>query len=172
MYFGDTAFRRVARALGGPGFRIWSRSASGEPILDRRAVPGRGGLGKRRVRSSHSDPFQALQRQALWQGRKCKKLHSHFLPILQPAEAQASFHGAGAVHPVQSHQDRAGGIRGLGKGDGMDPKYETAGRGSWGAQRRCAARSGLVRGFRGKVPAKPPKAAPGPKKRGSAEGQP
>ena len=111
---------------------------------------GRGRRGNGTAKASHPDPSHALQRRALRQGRKCKKLHSHFLPILQPAEAQASFHGAGAVHPVQSHQDRAGGIRGLGKGDGMDPKYETAGRGSLGAQRRCAGRSEAVQVFPGK----------------------
>lgn len=36
------------------------------------------------------------------------------------------------------------------RGNGMDPKYETAARGSLGAQRRCAGRSGAVQVFPGK----------------------
>lgn len=55
------------------------------------------------------------------------------------------------------------------KGGGMDPKYETAEHGSWGAQRRCATRWGPFRGFRETPIAKSPKATSGPKKLGCAE---
>lgn len=129
--------------------------AAGQLTFNQLIPPGRRRPGNRAAKASHPDPFHALQMRAVRQGRKCKKLHSHFLPILQPAEAQAPFHVARKGHSasVRSHQDRADRIRGLGEGC----------RGTRGPKGRCAGRSGAVQGFPGKTAAKPPKAAPGPK---------